>query len=275
MVKGYVLKFNLIILFLVFACRQEDPLFDEDRVDTEYSQEASMAHLFYANIYQICRNEVEYIESTDAISTYKTEEQSSHDSCATISYYLDSLNTCVTHLNIFYNDTNCSSTRRKKYGKLKVYLTGKLNETGTLMTIIPEGFFISGKKIEGTIQVNNVGFNENYQYELVKEVIDGKICINSNEYFLWNSTSSIFVDFIEQVMLFETESRAVNRYGRTYSVQTLEPLLSQFGCKYFQQGELEIESNWGLYQILDFGEGYCDDKADLYQEMNSVEIDLN
>ena len=142
------------------------------------------------------------------------------------------------------------------------------------MTIIPEGFFLKGKKVEGTIVVNNLGFNQNYMYELNKKVIDGKICLNANTYFTWNSNTLIKIDFSNQEMICETNAEAINRNGRSYTAETIEPLVSGFNCRYFQSGELELKSDWGLRQILNFGDGDCDGKAILWQDLKEVDLDL-
>ncbi len=274
MKKGFLFCFGYFLLFIVFSCAKEENSFDEGQVEIEYSDEASMANIFYSKIYQISRNEVDYIESIEEIGPDNKEHMSLNDSCAKTYYYLDSNNIFISYLEIVFNDTGCISRGRKKFGKLKVYLTGGLNEPGTFMTIIPEGFFLKGKKVEGTIVVNNLGFNQNHMLEYNKKVIDGKICLNANRYFTWNSNALIKIDFFKQEMTYETNAEAINRNGRSYTVGTIEPLVSGFNCRYFQSGELELKSDWGLHQILDFGDEDCDNKAMLWQDLKTVDLDL-
>ncbi len=275
MIKRFLFFSSFVALFFVFSCQKEESSFDEGQIETEFSEETSIANMLYAKIYQISRNEVQYIESIEEIELEDAEEINKHDSCAIISYYFDSNNVFVSYVEIIFNDTSCISRGRKKFGKLKVYLTGNLNEVGTRMTIIPKGFFLNGKKVEGTIVVNNMGFNEDYRYEYSKKVIDGKICLNANKYFTWNSNTLIILDFFHREMIYETQVDAVNRNGRAYKVETIDPLISEFDCRYFQSGELELKSDWGLRQILNFGDGDCDNKAEIWTQMRAVELDLN
>ena len=272
--KAYLFCFSVIAL-TIFACKKEDSSFDERQINIEFSQETSMANIFSAKIHQISRKEIQYIESIEELALDETEEIKLHDSCAAISYFLDSNNAFVSYAEIIYNDTSCSYLGRKKFGKLKVYLTGTLNKVGTRMTIIPEGFFLNGKKVEGTIIVNNIGLNDDFLFEWRKEVFDGKIWLNSSQYFTWNSNTFITLDFFHQEMIYETEASLISRNGRTYTIETVEPLISEFNCRYFQFGELELKSDWGLHQRINFGYGDCDNKAILWEDSREVEVNLH
>ena len=79
-------------LFFVFSCQKEESSFDEGQIETEFSEETSMANMLYAKVYQISRNEVQNIESIEEIELEEAEEINKHDSCAIIFYYLDSNN---------------------------------------------------------------------------------------------------------------------------------------------------------------------------------------
>lgn len=269
-------NFLFIPILIVSVCSCSERLSDETyTIEEQNSREVSIAGNFYNKIYEIARNEVEDAESEENISLNKTEEVSEYDPCALVSFHLDTAEGCITNLTVVFNDTTCNSWGRRKYGKLKVYLNGKLDEAGTVMTIIPEGFYLEGKRIEGTMKIVHHGFNTNLMYEVTREVTDGKIWLSSNMFFTWNSKEFAEIDLFNEEVFYEMEASVTSQFGRQYDVETLDPLKSDFECGYFQSGELQLSSNWGLNQRINYGDGSCDTKAFVFQGDDSIEIELD
>ncbi len=93
------------------------------------------------------------------------------------------------------------------------------------------------------------------------EVFDGKILLNSSQRFAWNSSVLIIIDFFHQEMIYETQASLIIRNGIAYAIETIEPLISEFNCGYFQFSNPELKSDWRLHQRINFGNGDCDSKA--------------
>lgn len=271
--KFFNFYFFATILIILCACKKEESFNDENQIQIEFSKETVLATCFYSKICQISLNELKYIKLPEEIISDQIEVNSAHDSCAIVSYSLDTGNNFIQQLNIIYNDTNCNSIGRRKFGKLKVYLTGLFDKVGTKITIIPEAFFIDNKKVEGTIIISNLSSEEDYINKYKKEVIDGKICID-NDYFTWQGYSFISFDYLNEELTYEIQANVISINGRPYELETMTPLVTEFNCLNFKSGELELKSNWGLAQELDFGNGDCDNKGQLLQGNKVVEIKL-
>ena len=99
--------------------------------------------------------------------------------------------------------------------------------------------------------------------------------MTTSKFFTWDSEGVIELDFLNDVLFCTNESNAINQNGLGYTVTALDPLKSDFSCDYFQSGELQIRANWGFTQKINFGNGTCDDKADLWEGGESVEILLD
>ena len=263
----------LPILFFV-SCAKEDYYFTGE-IEEDTAKEVNSAESFFKMIYQISRQETEYAEKEKEFNLYKTGIISIIDSCAHIEYHADTIGQYISSLTITYPDTACYSSGKVKKGKLKVFITGKLNSIGTIMTIIPENFYVNSKKVEGTIKATNLTFTSDSILLVENEIQNGKIWMTTSKFFTWDSEGVIELDFLNDVLFCTNESNAINQNGLGYTVSTIDRLKSDFSCDYFQSGELQITANWGFTQKINYGNGACDDKADLWEGGKSIEILLD
>jgi hypothetical protein len=221
----------------------------------------------------VSKQETEHAEKL--IASDEQDLISISDKCASVEFYADTLSNYNFSLVINYLDSTCSSFGRQKKGKLKVYLTGALNAIGTVMTIIPERFYVNSKKVEGTIIATNVGYIADSSLLVELKVQNGKIWMTSSKFFTWNSTDSLELDNSNGSLSYISHAEALNQNGLGYTVNSTERLISDFTCDYFQSGELEIRANWGFTQKIKYGNGTCDDEAFLWEGGDSIQISLD
>ncbi len=253
------------LLVSLTGCKKDD-FIGPEIIDDAIAEEVTAANHYYSQIYQIVSSEVELLSIEASGDLMPDSIQASiADPCANIIYHMDESETYVSDLIIFYEDTTCYSSGVQKKGVLRVHLTGPIEYVGTEMIIIPENFSINGDRIEGTINVESLGFTSVFQLAFSEKIIDGKITLNNYQDFTWNSNSTIRIDIVTNQFIYNSNARGLSRTGREYKTQTLFPLKRTVDCKYFQEGGLKLNSNWGLDQNLNYGNGDCDNESDLWQ----------
>lgn len=265
----------ILIITVIFTSCKKERFIGPEIIDEAISEEVNTAYHYYSHIYHIVSSEAELL-GVDGGADFLPDSllESAVDPCANLIYHMSDDETYVKDLIIYYADTNCFSSSLKKYGTLKVHITGPIEEVGTELIIIPEDFYLDNNRIEGTIKINNKGFTPTFKFEFSQEVIDGKIWLNGFQYFTWNSQSTVLVDFFTSQMIYESVSTGLSRAGRTYSSKSLYPSKRAFDCRYFQVGELKLTAEWGLDQNVNYGNGDCDNKAELWQNGSVKPIEL-
>jgi len=269
--KSYPL---IILLLLSLLSCKDDTLYAETIYEEDRAEEVIVATSVYNNLYLSVREEVGEIEGEEFGVLLKTEDFNAIDPCASVEYTLDSINHYVKQVVISYPDIDCYSFQRNKVGKLKVYLNGQLNQIGTVVTIIPEGFYVDGYKVEGQIKIINSGFDSDYKFHVYREVQDGKIWLEGQSFFTWNTVEYAEIDFFNEEVLYDLSAYVFSTNGQNYVVSTISPLKSGFRCEHFQSGEIEIKSN-SFKSSINFGDGTCDNKAVLWQDGSNTELVLN
>ena len=104
--KFFNFYFVATILIILCACKKEESFNDENQIQIEFSKETVLATCFYSKICQISLNELKYIKLKEEIISDQMEVNSAHDSCAIVSYSLDTSNNFIQQLNIIYNAHN-------------------------------------------------------------------------------------------------------------------------------------------------------------------------
>ncbi|NUM51211.1 MAG: hypothetical protein HUU48_08855 [Flavobacteriales bacterium] len=197
--------------------------------------------------------------------------------CATVTLTpFDSI-TFPKTLTIDFGPTNCKGNDNKeRRGKIIVTITGKYRETGTVITIKPDNYYINDNKVEGTKVVTNNGRNNagNLTYSIE---VDGKITTPDNKVIEWKSSrtrewiegeSTTFwtngiSGITDDAYLITGTGNGVNRDGRKFTVTITTPLRVQF-CGYkieITKGVLELQPEDLKKRVVDFGNGDCDNQA--------------
>lgn len=271
------MKFGQLIILIVvtFISCEKDRFIGPEIIDESFAEEVTTAQNYYSHIYHIVSSEMELISVEEETTLLPDSLQKSNiDPCAKIIYHMSEDESYVSNLIIQYLDSTCYSSTLKKRGLLNVHFDGPIETVGTEITIIPENFALDNQKVEGTIKIKNRGFNSLFQFEFSQEVLDGRIWLNNFQFFTWNSSSNGFVDFFTNQISYEINAAVLSRTGRAYSVETLYPIKRTLDCRYFQFGEQKLTAAWGLNQNLNYGEGDCDNEAELWQNGSFKEIEL-
>lgn len=153
-------------------------------------------------------------------------------------------------------------------GKIIVSYTGRYWIPGTVVTTTFEKYYVDGKKIEGTREVKNNGFNAADKFfTFTTSLKNGKI--------IWEDGTSRSFDarHIKRVYLPSGDrgimyavnggSKGINREGNAYMAEIIEPLIFMERCvksgtKVPSKGVLKIVVKEGKSMLINFGNDGCD-----------------
>lgn len=226
-----------------------------------------------------------YIEAqTIAISaiggngfTLKNEAENAALGCANISRdYLGARNSIIIDFG-----AGCVANNGKTYaGRILAYYDGNMSQTGNAANITFDGFSINGISVGGDIEFSNTGINTNGN-------LTGKIRVNSNITFEGNAGSlsgayRYSIERIENVVGVSADDEffatgygtGITSDGFSFNTLITTPLLWKAGCRYFVNGVNKTSISGTPDQLLDYGNGNCDNEATLTIDGNSQTIVL-
>jgi hypothetical protein len=170
---------------------------------------------------------------------------------------------------IDFGTTNCiGSDGWLRRGKLFVTFTGPYGEPGTLITIVPQDYFVNDHGLQGQKTVTNMGTNGQGQ-TFFTIVVTGTVTAPDGS---WTSTHSAqrvrtwvegegTVNPFDDVYLISGNGNGVNRKGIPYSLLITTPLRAKVGCHWITAGVLQITPGNLAVRTVDFGNGACDNQV--------------
>jgi hypothetical protein len=168
--------------------------------------------------------------------------------------------------------TECTgSDGIKRNGTIDVSLNGMMTTTGNVATFKIENYVVDGKKVSGTTKITYSGPNPVNGWPRYDFVAEGKIVFSDNTFITFRydgvrllaegaATAAINDD------LWRTEihsANGVNKDGTTWTGKSTKVMIKKGNCKWYNSGTYEVTPSKGDKITIDFGDGSCDNKANL------------
>jgi hypothetical protein len=196
-----------------------------------------------------------------------TEEQRVFTNCVTITIDTVSVPRTIT---IDFGNSNCMCIdQRNRRGKILATYTGKYKDSGTVINITFDNYFVNDNQVKGTKTVTNKGKNAsgNLVYEvavngqLVKAGGDATITWISARQREWKAGASTPLNILDDVYSITGSANGTNASGKAYAITINQALVRKMSCRWFESGLLTLVPE-GLEGItLDYGNTGCDNKA--------------
>jgi hypothetical protein len=245
-----------VVTFMV-SCKKEE---DQNKLKRSAVDFAIGENLFN-DVFSQSSNAV--IKAQDSASGKK----SMYDvlaSCATITITPFDLTTFPKTIVVDFGTTNClCNDGRYRRGKLNIVTTGWFRDSGTVVTITPQDYYVNNNKVEGQKTITNKGRNTvgHLNYDIVVHgtisTSEGTIswnCVRNHEWIEGDST--IFNPW-DDVFLIRGEAWGTNIHGEDYQVVVINPLRIARSCRWVTAGVLRITSGGHVLDI-NYGDGNCD-----------------
>lgn len=157
---------------------------------------------------------------------------------------------------------------RIRKGQIVVNLSDTLSNPGATRTVTFVDFYIDDAHIEGTKTFTNLGPNAEGNVTF-QRTIDGQITFPNGEVATWHADHLITQiegnntpTSLDNVYEITGNSNGVNRHGKTFSTEIIEPVIRKKSCPWRVAGvvSLTVENKT---VTIDYGDGTCDQIATL------------
>lgn len=253
MTKQIFLSAAFAALALVSCRKSEDDTLDPGDLDYTTAIDNARAEDYFADMLGAVD------EAAEANGLRATD-----DACApTVTF--DTL--AMPHtLTIDFGPVNCTAANgRMRRGILNVTFTGRYRDVGTVITIMPQDYYVNDNHVEGTKTVTNMGLNGDGD-PWFTVAVSGTVTAGDGSWTAthqatrtrtWIEGDDTLTPF-DDVYLVTGDGSGVNRNGVSYTVSITQALRIAIGCPWITAGTVEIIPSGKPARIIDYGTGTCD-----------------
>ncbi|MDP4588743.1 MAG: hypothetical protein NWR73_01260 [Flavobacteriales bacterium] len=195
---------------------------------------------------------------------------------------IDTLSTPRSILIDFGTDVCEDGNGVVRQGKIFTTYTGRLRETGTIITTTFIDYSIDGYGVQGTHTVSNLGLNSSDHPYFLVNVDNASITSPDNSFTIsWDSTRQrewiTGYDtqwLVDDEFLITGQANGINRFGDPFEMVITQPLKITFVCPWIVSGTIEATPDDNFVRVLDYGNGTCDNNATITVDGNVYNIKL-
>ncbi|MCF8378659.1 MAG: hypothetical protein K9H49_03720 [Bacteroidales bacterium] len=168
-----------------------------------------------------------------------------------------------------------------KLGAVNVLLTGYWKNEGSSRTITYEDFTINGNKLEGTRTILNTGLNDMQNLTFERSCVNASYSQGDTATMTWESNRNVeMINGYETFIAADDEymvaggASGVNFEGKAFTASITEEL-HYMRCSMFPvSGIVTIDIDGGSSIYINYGEGTCDNVAEVTIDDLTTEITL-
>ncbi len=255
----FLLALTLSALTILSSCKNDED--NEDKNNYRSAIDNATAETMFSDVFKQATDGM--IAAQDSAEGNKNCMESMA-SCATLTITPFDLTTFPKTVTVDFGTVNCMGTDgRYRRGVVTMTTTGWYRDSGTVIIVTPQNYFVNDHLVQGTKTITNMGHNlaGNLVYSLF---IDGTVT-NSDGTIEWTSTRehewiegepTVFIPW-DDVYLITGTAEGVNINDEAFDVVVNTALRVQVGCRWITAGSLTLTS--GTFSMLvDYGNGACD-----------------
>lgn len=173
-------------------------------------------------------------------------------------------------ITIDFGTSNCLCLDgRMRRGKILATYTGQYRQTGTVVTISLDNYYVNEYKIGGTKKITNQGLNNSgnlvYKVEVTGEVTrPGATAFStwvSTRYREWKQGYSTPLNILDDVYTITGDASGILADGSNYSLTITSELVRKMNCQWFESGKIDLTETAMPKITLDYGSTGCDGNA--------------
>lgn len=211
--------------------------------------------------------------------TFRTaDEQSLLTGCVTVT--VDTLSSPRT-ITIDFGATNCLCIDgRNRRGKIIATYNGKYKDSGTVIGISLDNYFVNDNQIKGTKTITNKG--KNGQGNLIYEVaVNGQVVKANNKGTItwistrqreWMAGAGTPLNILDDVYGITGSANGTNASGNAYAITITQALVRKMNCKWFESGILTLVPEGLPAVTLNYGNTGCNANAVVTINNNNYDI---
>ncbi|MFN5476039.1 MAG: hypothetical protein ACK484_05565 [Sphingobacteriales bacterium] len=261
---------------MFYSCSKDDSPDNTTPPDDLTAQELTAARIQSDLVFDDVSSEVLQVTlngTTGAASTTSA-------ACATVTISPQDLTTWPKTITIDYGSTGCTGINGwVRKGKISYTLTKLQRETGAVVNVSFDNFFVNGYKLEGSYSITNNGSTD-ANLNITTRLVNGKITYPDGKWYTRTSTinwqqvaGSATASVLDDEFNVTGEAVIKSSANNELITSSKTPLLRKVTCGNFVSGQLNVAYN-GIAGVLDFGGGTCDKKATLSLGTRNYEVTL-
>jgi hypothetical protein len=260
------MKFFIIMAALVFfsfySCTKEDTL---NQANIDFADDEAVSNAVFDDIFNTVDNADIILDNYSLARSLSTVVS---DTCPEITITPLTPGEWPKTITIDYG-TGCTGLYdNTRSGKIIINITGPRMEEGSVKTVTFENYYFNGIKVEGTHEVQNMGYNSNLNLVFSVKLMDGKLTLpdgqtiehsfqHQREWIAGMQTRNIWDD--EFLVTGSATGKTVNGVAYTNTIMTA--LKWERACRFAVSGSINIEMEGSDPVVIDYGNGDCDDVA--------------
>ncbi|NMC99151.1 MAG: hypothetical protein GYA62_05470 [Bacteroidales bacterium] len=192
--------------------------------------------------------------------------------CAIVTITPFDLTSWPKTVTVDFGTTNClGNDGRYRRGKVIMNITSWYRDSGCVITVTPQNYYVNDYKIEGTKVITNLGRNSSNHLLYSVVVTNGKVTDpNGSTYRTWNSTrehewingeNTVLNPWDDEYLVTGT-ANGITRTGKNYTIVITTPLNVCTCCRWIRSGQLTLTVDTHNPIYIDYGPtSSCDDEA--------------
>jgi hypothetical protein len=164
--------------------------------------------------------------------------------------------------------SGCDMNGHIRKGKIITVYSGPLHKPGSRAVTEFDGYQIDNRKIMGRHIVENTTIAGSNQRQFTRSFETKIINVNDQSWKAWTGTTTMTqlegngtpLWPVDDVFQFTGKRRGETSKGRSWMVETVNPLIKAFTCRWITKGSVHIRVN-DTVGTLNYGNGDCDNEA--------------
>jgi hypothetical protein len=259
----------LLVTFSFYACKKDSKSAD---TDTTSAQDNSYAEGSYNDVNTMV--DASASAGTSANGSFRMETNDANarvegpfSGCGTVT--VDTSSTIRT-ITINFGTTNgvCLDGRSRR-GKIIATYTGRYRDSGTVINVTFDGYYVDDNNIKGTHKTTNLGRNAAghlvYKVEVAGTIVKanngGTITWNSTRQREWLTGADTPLNPLDDSYSITGSANGTTAAGESYTINITQALIRKLTCQWFESGKVDITPSGKATRTLDYGTTGCDANA--------------
>ncbi len=272
-----LLMFAAIALFSFSSCTKQTEI---DQASVEIADDDAVSDAIFEDVFNTVDNADIILDNLMKGDVAKSEMVVT-DSCPLITIENPVDGIWPKTITVDYG-TGCTGFfDNTRSGKIVIVITGCRLLEGSKKTVTFENYFFNGIKVEGSKEIENLGYNENQNLVFSVKLMDGKLTLpdgsviersfeHQKEWIAGQDTRYIWDD----EFLITGTTYGINIDGVAYTNTITTALLWKRECRFIVSGIVQIEREGAEPVELNYGDGECDSVATVTCNGETKEIQL-
>ena len=187
-------------------------------------------------------------------------------SCATVTW-----DTAAQMITIDFGSTGCVCSSpwdgKTRKGKIIFSYTGAYRDSGTVVTINTQDYYVDDNKFDLTKSVTNMGHHGNGNLYFNIDVSNATLTLANNGGTIswtsqrtreWTEGESTLTPW-DDVYMISGSANGTDRNNNAFTVSIIDPLKVDLSCNHITAGSVDLTPTGLPTRHIDWGNGTCDD----------------